>query len=130
MSLQEIINVLRNTNAKKTKFAFVNFDDEDNTSAYCALGALMCAKEPIKTRKQFYGDGKGSLSYDSSGVLNKYTFLKTSLQYDNGAPIGFDNDSEAFHTVEQMIIRMNDRFDLSFKEIADMLEATFPEDLE
>lgn len=121
--LQEVIQVLRTTNAKQTRNAFVHFErlSEDSGApvSYCALGVLICNKEHIKDSNHFR-------LLNTTEVWKKYNIdimgltLKTE-DYDEPLRMGDD----LVLSLYGLITMANDIYFLTFKEIADLLETTF-----
>ena len=121
--IQDAIQILRKTKATKTKGKYVDFDSKGDVISYCAVGVLLCNKNPIKNQNQF------AREYSTTETLTTYYGAEfiggKELEMEDGT--FFKMGDHNVLSIHHMITGANDHYGLTFKQIATLLETTFPE---
>lgn len=118
--IQDIIQVLRDSKTTQIKGNYIRYSGR-KLEGKCALGELACKS------------GKSVLKLDKQrDVIDKAFLLKTYGVDDIDLPFftyqgkGWDFDYINMTTsIADVIVTLNDDYGLTFKQIADFLEATF-----
>ncbi len=113
--MKGIATILRETNVKQVEGTLAEFDGNNEIVGKCALGVISC--EVGLTLKRFEKDPMWEEILLKAGVPVDFT------------RVGECFDSGTYHEdLQSHIIYLNDTLKLTFKEIADWIENTFPED--
>ncbi len=116
--MKKISQILKETNVNQIYGDLIRFN-EDELEGKCALGVLACesGKENLKLSKHTHY----VLSED---ILNAYEIADLKYPYLN-VNGNFEWDFESEVWLSTLIIRLNDTYHFTFKEIGEFLEVTF-----
>jgi len=122
--MKGIATMLRETDVPKIEGRLVRFDTEGEVEGKCALGVISCeAGLPLGSDYQDHPTWEQILR--KAGVSSD--ILDGAIPA--VAPQSFgDSGLEYVEFLSYYIINLNDNFKLTFNEIADWIETTFPED--
>lgn len=117
-AIRKIAGELRTTETTQIKGALSKFDDEDQLIGKCALGVLTCKFYEKLTSEHPNGH------VDDSEIEYCDILLASGIECEfiEDLPNEWDEDNSDLSGV---ICHLNDRAQLTFKEIADYLETTF-----
>jgi len=128
--MKGLATILRETNIPKIEGRLVRFDTEGEVEGKCALGVISCEVGlPLGSNYKDHPTWEQILRKAgvSSDILDgTIPAVAPSSFSDTG--FGSKGGLDYVEFLSYYIINLNDNFKLTFNEIADWIETTFPED--
>lgn len=131
--MKKISQVLRETTVQQITGTYIRFDSDGEFEGKCALGVLACGS-PDKSLHLDYDNrevGVADKLLETYGIepMGKMIYISNPNDNDCGFTVLEDRDlsylSKDNMMIGEIIVTLNDMWELTFDEIAEFLEVTF-----